>query len=96
MKNRCDCVSKPFPDHLDLLTVLGGPGKRKLTEEDKIIRILSGLPHKNNMEIDPGFNKNGIMEFVIRERSLHHRAIGNLLTRLEDSGNIMKRPSKKT
>ena len=95
MNYRCDYFSKPFSDQLDLLTVRGGPTKRKLTEEDKIIRILSGLPHQNNMETDAGFNKNGIMEFVIRERSLHHRAIGDLLTRLEDSGNITKRPSKK-
>jgi len=73
----------------------GGPAKRKLTEEDKIIRILSGLPHQDNMDVDSGYNKNGIMEYVIRERSLHHKAIGDLLTRLEDSGIITKRPSKK-
>ena len=73
----------------------GGPAKRKLTEEDKIIRILSGLPHQDNMDVDSGFNKNGIMEFVIRERSLHHKAIGDLLSRLEESGIITKRPSKK-
>jgi len=76
-------------------TLRGGPKKRKLTEEDKLIRILSGLPHQDNMEVDSGFNKNGIMEFVIRERSLHHKAIGDLLTRLEVSGIITKRPSKK-
>jgi len=86
---------KHYISYLQQETLRGGPKKRKLSEEDKLIRILAGLPHQNNMEVDSGFNKNGIMEYVIRERSLHHRAIGNLLTRLEDSGNITKRPSKK-
>ena len=88
-------IQKHHISYLQEKALRGGPSKRKLSEEDKIIRILSGLPHQNNMETDPGYNKNGIMEFVIRERSLHHKAIGDLLSRLEESGIISKRPSKK-
>jgi len=44
-------------------TLRGGPGKRKLSEEDKLILILVGLPHEKNMDTEDGFNKNGIMEF---------------------------------
>lgn len=73
----------------------GGAGKRKLSEDDKLILILAGLPHEKNMEVDSGYNKNGIMEFLIRGRSLGTRSIGDLLIRLEKSGNIRKRESKK-
>jgi len=76
-------------------TLRGGPGKRKLSEEDKLILILAGLPHEKNMDTEDGFNKNGIMEYLIRGRSLGTRSIGDLLIRLEKSGIIFKRPSKK-
>ena len=95
MNNRCDCVSKPFPDHLDLLTVFGGPGKRKITEEDKIFRILSRLPHESLMVAEPGYNKNGVMEEILHSRSLNDKAITTLLKRFEDSGIITKRESRK-
>ena len=95
MNYRCDYVSKPFPEHLDLLTVLGGPGKRKLSEENKIFRILSRLPHENLMKTESGYNKGGIMEKVLRGRSLNDKAITTLLKRLEDSGIITKRESEK-
>ena len=88
-------TQKHYIPYFQQETLRGGPKKRKLSEEDKLIRILAGLPHQSNMDVDSGFNKNGIMEFVIRERSLHHKAIGDLLTRLEKSGIIIKRPSKK-
>ena len=88
-------MSKAFHNHLDHSTVRGGPGKRKLSEEDKLLRILSGLSHQQNMETDPGHNKNGIMEYLIRGRSTSDKTISDLLIRLEKSGIITKRPSKK-
>ena len=95
MKSGFDCVSKPFPEHLDLLTVRGGPGQRKISEEDKIFRILARLPHESLMEVRPGYNKNGVMEEILHNRSLNDKAITALLKRLEASGGITKRKSEK-
>jgi len=86
---------KHYISYLQQETLRGGPGKRKLSEEDKLIFILAGLPHEKNMDTEDGFNKNGIMEYLIRGRSLGTRTIGDLLIRLEKSGIIFKRPSKK-
>lgn len=88
-------MSKPFHDRLDLLTVFGGPGKRKISEEDKIFRILSRLPHESLKEVEPGYNKNGVMEEILQSRSLNDKAITALLKRFEDSGIITKRESRK-
>ena len=71
----------------------GGPGKPKLSREDKVIRLLIGLPHVQFMANNPGKNKNDINGLI--SETANWRTTIELIADLEASGCITKRAAEK-
>jgi len=71
----------------------GGPGKLKLSRDDKVIKILTNLPHVNHMSSNPGMNKNTISDLL--PGTPNWNTLNQLIDDLDASACIIKRPAEK-